>query len=233
MSLIVKKTPQATSPQQDVLKSAAFKNFFIYLLQGISFFAHRAKQASITDPKVDSFTAESLGILVGESPLSLDDFQKLVVKALEIRKAAAALYERACKENKIQRESLPGRATMEFFTDQKNLAAQARGLNAQKAVRNQKDFYWESVCIERLGTIGSIVTSDTKSIDREYDVSGFLHKALDYLSRDLSDVELVAMADQMEKARLKIVNALLAGDTMVNIPAQRITLSDIKKTKDR
>jgi hydroxylamine reductase len=231
--LTEKTIPQSPSPQQNVLKSSAFKNFFIYLLQGISFFAHRAKQASMTDPQVDRFTAEALGILVGEAPLSLDDFQKIAVKALEMRKTAAALYERACNEGGIRREPLPGRATIEFFTDKKNLAAQARGLSAKKTVSDPRDFYWESVCIERLGTIGSIVTSDDKSIDREYDVSGFLHKALDYLSKDLSSVELVAMADQLEKARLKIVNALLAGNTLVDIPAPRITLSDIKKTKDQ
>lgn len=193
-------------------------------------YAHRCRLAHLTNPAIDRFVAQSLGKITGENPIDLDEYQALVIEALRIRKIAADLYESACTHNRIQREDLSGPATMEFFTEKETLAAQARGLSAKKFSHDQKDFYWESVCVDRLGIIGTIIASEPDSVTREYDVSGFLHKALDYLSRNLCGLELVAMADQLEKARLKIVNALLSGDTLVDIPAPRITLSDIKNT---
>lgn len=227
-SLTENATQKTSTPPENVFQSTAFKDFLLYLLKGISVFAHRCRTAKLTNPAIDRFTAQSLSVITGENPVNMDEYQTMVVEALKVRRIAADLYESACAHNRIEREDLPGPATMEFFTEKETLAAQARGLSAKKLSRDQKDFYWESVCVDRLGTIGTIIAAEPDSVTREYDVSGFLHKALDYLSKNLSGLELVAMADQLEKARLKIVNALLTGDTLVDIPAPRITLSDIK-----
>jgi hypothetical protein len=212
----------------NVLESSAFKDFLLLLLKGISIFANRARIASCVNATVDRFVAESLSLLTGESSLDLDGFQRLVERAVAVRANAAEMYDRACVQNALKKEELPSPAAMEFFLDKKTLAAQALGLSAKKMSRDQQDFYWESVCTDRLAAIGGIVAREGTASDKEYDVSGFIHKALDYLSRDLSSVELLAMADQLETARIKIVNALIAGDTLVDIPAPRITLSDIK-----
>ena len=199
----------------------------MYLIKGISMYAHRARSAERIDQTVDRFTARALSIIVGDAPLDLDDFQELVVKALARRNTARALYEQSCRERRAIPEALSGPATMEFFTEKNTLAAQARGLSAKRLSRDQMDFYWESVCINQLGAIGTLVISEGTGAAREYDVSGFLHKVLDYLSQDLSNVELPALADQVEKARTKIVTSLLSGDTLVDIPSPRLPLSEV------
>jgi hydroxylamine reductase len=207
--------------EKNILKKPIYRDFLFHALKGVSMFAHRARQLSKSDPEVDRFIAEALGTMVSQKSVALSELHELLKNTLAMREQASELYAKACEPFPDKLETLSGPATMTIFTEPKTIAAQARGLGARKLSggRSRYDYYWEGVCVERLGNLGGMATFSKSSKLKRFDIYGVLHKSLDCLTRDLGAFELMALSDQLEKESLKLANVVAAGDTLTRGPS--------------
>lgn len=219
---------------RNILKKPIYKDFYVHVLKGVSMYACRARKLSAIDEAVDRFVAVALASMASSREVTINDVRDLLVRTLEMRERARELYEGACEPFPDQHEALSGPATMTVFADPRTIPAQARGLGARKLSggRTRDDYYWEGVCLDKLSTLGAMAVSTKKGPCFEYDVYGFLHKVLNYLSRDLRAFELIALSDKMDKEGLKLANALASGDTWVDVPSPRARRTPVPDSPD-
>ena len=215
------------TPDRNILKEGVFRHLMVYVLKGISMYANRARRLGTKDEKVDRFIAHALSQLIAKNPLGLGSFKTLLDEALSMRESARRCYVNACAAAGKEPENLLGPATMDLFTDEGTLAAQARGLSARKLTGNIKyrqGVYWEGICIDRLATMGAVFVSaptDTAAT-QQYDICDLIHTHLNALSEELSPLALMTLAEKIEKEQVDILNTLIAREACIPpVPLQR------------
>ncbi len=207
---------------RNILTQPIFRDFYIYILKGVSIFAHRARRLSAIDPEIDRFIAEALAVGASQRVVALQGLQVLVSQALEMRERARQLYECAVEPFPDQRDVLLGPATMTIFSQPETLPAQARGLGARKlsGLRTRDDYHWEEICLDKLGRMGALAVSSPQQAVT-LGIYDFFHEVLDYLSHDLRAFELIALAEEMERKKTELANALVEGDAFRDEPASQ------------
>jgi hydroxylamine reductase len=86
--------------------SAALQDLLIYTTEGISMYAHRARQLGARDPTVDRFVAEALFSTVTNVNFDPARLQALLQKAAVIRRKAVELCREAAKKAALPFEEL-------------------------------------------------------------------------------------------------------------------------------
>ena len=202
-------------------ESLISKDLLIEAVTGISLYAHFARQFTMTDRDIDMFVVESLVALGENSPLAAIDMVPYLSRAEEVFERGKNLYLWSCEAFGKTPEKI--RATMIATVERDEAGPFEIGgnENRRRARRDgQQDVaYWERVCIEKLSSLSGVALKSMAFERVDIDVFGFLHKTLATISRGLSVFELVALAQLVEKEKLKLVAAILAGDTIVEAPS--------------
>jgi hydroxylamine reductase len=74
--------------------TATLQDLLIYAIKGISMYAHRARQQGASDPEIDAFTIHAIFSTLTNVNFDPERLVELIHKAIVIRDAARALYER-------------------------------------------------------------------------------------------------------------------------------------------
>ena len=93
---------ELTSDLQDLL---------IYIVKGISQYAHRARAVGVIDAAADQFVLDAMFTTLTNVNFDSDRFVVLINQAAEIRDNLRSAYEAACAEKGITAETLAGPAT--------------------------------------------------------------------------------------------------------------------------
>ncbi len=170
---------------------AALQDLLSYAAQGISMYAHRARQLGAKDHDVDVFVVEALFSTVTNVNFDPTRLQELLVKAGQMRDKARRMYEDAAHAAGQQPQVLEGPVSWQPASDIEGLVAQ--GTDCSISLR--REAYGEDVAglqeLMMYGLKGTAAYADHAMILGQEDdeiYAGF-HEALDYLSKPNPAVE--------------------------------------------
>jgi len=193
-------------------ETAALQDLLIHACEGISQYAHRARQSGAKDLDLDVFVTEALFVTVTNVNFDADQIIAWLGRAAEVKDKARKLYEGAAKKA----EKLSGPALWTPADSKDGLVAQGRELSKADRIET---FGADVAGLQELvlyGLKGTAAYADHAHIlgQDDDDVYGFFHEALDFLAGDPTDVDaLVACALKVGEVNLRVMELLDAANT--------------------
>ncbi|NLH15192.1 MAG: hydroxylamine reductase [Phycisphaerae bacterium] len=198
-------------------ETAALQDLLIYACEGISRYAHRARQLGAKDAAIDRFVVEGLFTTVTNVNFDPARIEGLIRKGSTVLGQAKGLYESACKKTGREAESFNGPAKWQPAGDQAGLVAQALEIGIEKRTAGQGATITGLQDLILYGLKGTAAYADHAMILGQQDdsVFAFFHEAMDFLaSEKAKDVNaLVAMALKVGEVNLKVMGLLDAANT--------------------
>ena len=194
---------------------AILQDLLVHAAKGISMYAHRAAQLGERDKDIDVFVAEALFSTVTNVNFDTNRFTDLLSRAGLIKTKARALYEHALAKAGDSPEDLSGPAEWDQANDLVGLISQGEKVG----VESRKAIFGDDVA-----GLMELVTSGLKGMAAYVDhamilgyedekVYGFMHEALDFLSRDkIETKEILALALHCGEMNLRAMELLDNGN---------------------
>ncbi len=198
-------------------ETAALQDLLGYACEGISRYAHRARQLGAKDAAIDRFVVEGLFTTVTNVNFDPARIEALIAKASLVLGQARGLYESACKKAGRGAESFNGPAKWQPARDRAGLIAQALEIGIEKRTAGQGATITGLQDLILYGLKGTAAYADHALVLGQQDdgVMAFFHEALDFLASDKAkDVNaLVGMALKVGEVNLKVMGLLDAANT--------------------
>ncbi len=197
-------------------ETATLQDLLVYATEGISMYAHRARQLGVKDREVDVFAIEALFSTVTNVNFDPERLRDLLNKAAELRDKAKSLYEDACRKTGGTLVTLTGPAAWMPASDLDALIRQGEQVSIQKRKENQGD---DITGIQELivyGLKGAAAYADHAQMLGKEDESVYalFHKTLNFLTKDSPSIdELLATALKVGELNLKVMELLDAAHT--------------------
>ncbi|MCP4679892.1 MAG: hypothetical protein GY854_31240 [Deltaproteobacteria bacterium] len=176
-------------------RKTLLQDFLIYVVKGISMYAHRARQLSVTDREIDIATMDILHKALSDGELTVDQLADIIGRAKQIRNRAKTLYEWACGPWAKKPEGLKGPAALKLETTPRDLLLQAQGVCSMR--RHQTDdntnLVLEKLCMDKLKKAAEKALF-SRNLDTDDHVYAFCHEVLNSLSSNPSTEELTGLA---------------------------------------
>jgi len=172
-------------------ETAALQDLLIHAVKGISMYARRARQLGAVDRDVNVFTVEALFTTVTNVNFDPQRIEQMLHRAAEIRDKARALYEQACRKAGQTPQALDGPAAWQPAGSRDALLKQAEEVSIKKRIDTLGA---DVVGLQELllyGLKGMAAYADHAQILGYEDdgIYGFVHEALDFLSRNPTDID--------------------------------------------
>ncbi len=198
-------------------ETAALQDLLIYACEGISRYAHRARQLGVRDAGVDRFVIEGLFTTVTNVNFDPARIEGLIRKGSTVLGQARGLYESACQKAGRGAESFNGPAQWQPAKDRAGLIAQALEVGIEKRTAGQGTTITGLQDLILYGLKGTAAYADHALILGRQDdtVFAFFHEALDFLASEKAKDPnaLVAMALKVGEINLKVMGLLDAANT--------------------
>ncbi|MDI6829639.1 MAG: hydroxylamine reductase, partial [Armatimonadota bacterium] len=196
--------------------AATLMDLLVYATEGISMYAHRARQLGASDRATDVFVIEALFSTVTNVDFDADRIEELVYKAAEVKERARMLYENAVSKAGKSPEVLGGPAQWTPAADREGLLRQGEAVGV---ISRREKFGEEITALQDLvlyGLKGAAAYADHAQIlGKESDevYAGF-HEGLDFLTRESSSIEeLLGKCLKVGELNLKAMELLDAANT--------------------
>ncbi|MGC9453697.1 MAG: hydroxylamine reductase [Phycisphaerae bacterium] len=197
-------------------EAATLMDLLVHVTEGVSQYAHRARELGARDREIDEFVIEALFATVTNVDFDPERLVELVRTGAALRDKARQMYEDACREAGTEPEQPGGDAELTPAQDRDELLQQGR----ERTIRKRIDSLGEDIAgLQELITYGLKGTAAYADHARilgveDDDVYAFFHKTLDYLSTNPSDVdELTATALKVGEINLKVMEMLDSANT--------------------
>ena len=195
---------------------ADLQDLLLYVTQGVSKYAHRARALGAIDKDVDVFVTEALFTTITNVNFDEERLEGLIRKAGQMRDRAKKLYEDACRKAGKTPETLDGPATVAIPATRDAMMTEA----AKYGVAAGEEKWGEVVQGLRylilLGLKGSAAYIDHAHVlgfDDEA-IYGFFHDFMDFLSSDSYTVDgLVGRAMDAGKWNIAVMELLDRANT--------------------
>ena len=197
-------------------QTAALQDLLVHAAEGISMYAHRARELGGSDREIDLFTIEALFTTVTNVNFDPERLRGLLLKATELRDRARGMYEEACAKADRVPEQLAGPAAWTPAGDIEGLVRQGE----EVSIESRRERFGEDIAgLQELltyGLKGTAAYADHAQILGQEDdsVYAFIHKALDFLTKENPSVdELVSMSLRCGEVNIKAMELLDAANT--------------------
>ena len=197
-------------------QTAALQDLLVHAAEGISMYAHRARELGGSDREIDVFTIEALFATVTNVNFDPERLRGLLLKAAEMRDRARGMYEQVCRRAESVPEQLDGPSAWTPAGDLDGLVRQGE----EVSIENRKERFGEDIAgLQELltyGLKGTAAYADHAQILGQEDESvyAFTHKALAFLTKENPSVdELVSMSLQCGEVNIKAMELLDAANT--------------------
>ena len=195
---------------------AAVQDVLVYVTQGISQYAHRARQHGISDPEIDRFVMEALFTTVTNVNFDAASVAALIQRGAQLKERAQEVYEKACRDAGSDVEELTGPALFTPAETLTRLAGQAEALRVDvrlSALGPDVTGLQELILYGLKGT--AAYADHARVLGQEDDsVYAFFHESLDFLAGNPAEVDpLVGMALRVGEVNLAVMGLLDAGNT--------------------
>jgi len=196
--------------------SSALQDLLLHSAKGIAMHAHRAGRLGARDPEIDRFTIEALFSTVTNVNFDPDRLVDLLEEAGRIIERARNLYEEGCRKAGQAPESLAGPADWRPAGDREALLIQAKETSVIKRREKLGDDLAGLQDLLCFGLKGTAAYVDHARILGQEDpaVYGFIHEALDYLTKDDPTADqLLTLALRSGEINLRAMQLLDAANT--------------------
>lgn len=197
-------------------ETAALQDLAIHIAEGVSQYAHRARQLGIPHREADLFVVEALFATITNVDFDPKRVAELIQRGAAIRNAVKQAYEAACQAAKQQPESLAKDAAIEPASDLDEMIREGEQVTIQKRIDTQGE---DVAGLQELITYGlkgmAAYVDHAHILGAEDDgVYAFIHEAMAFLAANPGDVDtLVAMALRVGEVNLKAMEILDAANT--------------------
>ncbi len=191
---------------------AALEDLLIYVLKGISVYAHKARELGAKEKAIDLFVIEGLFTTITNVDFDTERLQEILLKGYEIQKKARALYLDAYKKQHGRdfEGALPAATEWKPTTDLKGLIDQGMGVGIFSDVSLNEDIR----SLRELliyGMKGMAAYADHANVlgREDEEVTAWFHKGLEAVTNDYLTVEqLVGLNMEFGKVNLKCMELL-------------------------
>lgn len=179
---------------------ARLQDLLVYLLKGISFWGTRGRDMGVSDPETDLFVAQSLFATITNANFDADRFIGLVKKAIELRDNLRARAQARC--NEIHHNDCSGSGPdwagwhpadyeLETLLEKGRTVGVMDDLNLDPDVRSLRELIV-------YGLKGIAAYTDHAYVVGKADdtILAFMQEALDAVTRDLEQEELLALVQK-------------------------------------
>jgi len=208
---------------------AALRDYLLDILKGISMYAHRARQLSVTDRQIDLFTVEALRTAISSEQLSIESVAAVLSRAAQVRDRAKKLYEWICGPFALKPESPHGSEILPIETDPQCILTQALAVDFERSFnRAQEAADLENQCVRLLGEYIARAISAQGGGECEDTAYDLIHNVLSLLADHLQRDDLTRLALIIENKKAKICDRWMDGDYSFNRGALQDTAKDSK-----
>ena len=197
-------------------ETAALQDLLIHVAEGVSRYAHCARQDGVTNHDADVFVVEALFTTVTNVDFDPERLAGLIRKGAIIRKAVASSCADACRKAGKDPLELPADAAIEPASDLNEMIRQGESVSIQKRIDTLGPDVTGLQELITYGLKGMAAYVDHARILGKEDtaVYAFIHEAMDFLAGNPSDVNaLTGMALKVGEVNLKAMELLDAGNT--------------------
>ena len=194
--------------------TADLQDLLIYLLQGISQYAWRAKGLGARDAEIDRFIPTAFFTTLTNVNFDENRFLVLLKEAESIREKAKALYHSACKQQDIEPEILTGPATLQLLQTKEGLLEQA--LDASIKIDESGEDVFGLRCLLLYGLKGCAAYAEHALMLGKEDESIFerFHEYLNFLANKPTNIdELMEVALKIGELNFHVMALLDEGST--------------------
>ena len=191
---------------------AALEDLLIYVLKGISVYAHKARELGAKEKAIDLFVIEGLFTTITNVDFDTERLQEILLKGYEIQKKARALYLDAYKKQHGRdfEGALPAATGWKPAADLKGLIDQGMGVGIfSDASLNEDIRSLRELLI--YGMKGMAAYADHANVlgREDEEVTAWFHKGLEAVTNDYLTVEqLVGLNMEFGKVNLKCMELL-------------------------
>jgi hydroxylamine reductase len=196
--------------------TANLQDLLLHATEGVSMYAHRARELGAVDPEVDVFAVKALFSTVTNVNFDPDTLKDLVLKATEMRDRAKRLYEDACGSAGKMPEKLNGPAVFVPEVTVPGMTAQAASIAITKRIDALGADITGLQELLTYGIKGAAAYADHAQTLGKQDEKLYasFHEALNFLTKPTPTVdELLAMNLKAGEINLKAMELLDAGNT--------------------
>ncbi len=198
---------ELTSDLQDLL---------IYMVKGISQYAHRARDFGVSDSAADQFVLDALFTTLTNVNFDSARFEGLINQAAEIRDNLRIVYEAACAENGVPAEIPAGPAASMPEHEMSKLQQQATVGAITVGLESAGEDVVGLRALSLYGTKGvAAYAHHAMCLGQESnEVYARIHKLLSYLAENLTDInDLLGNALSVGELNLTVMGMLDEGST--------------------
>jgi len=196
--------------------TAALQDLLIYATEGISMYAHRARELGASVREIDVFVIEALFTTVTNVNFDPDRVLKMLARAAEIKDRAKKLYEDAALKAGKTPEQLTGPAAWVPAADREGLVRQGEAVSIMKRRETLGDDVAGLRELLTYGLKGTAAYADHAQILGQEDdaVYATFHDMLNFLAKDNPTAdELVSRCLAVGELNLKVMELLDKANT--------------------
>ena len=197
-------------------ETAALQDLLVHVAKGISQYAHCARRLDVKDPEVDRFVMEALFTTVTNVNFDADAVAAMIQRGVELRKRIRSAYEKASQAAGVAPESLEGPAALEVASGEEDMVRQGTSISIENRLQHFGNDVGGLQELVLYGLKGMAAYADHAAIlgVEDDDVYAFTHETLDFLARDVSEVDaLVARALAVGEKNLRVMEMLDGANT--------------------
>ena len=193
-------------------ETAALQDLLVQVAKGIGQYANSARHLGVKDAEVDRFVMEALFTTVTNVNFDAVTIAAIIKKGVELRARIRTAYEKAAGAA----EPLQGPAALEIASDQEGMVRQGVSISIENRLQR---FGSDIAGLQELilyGLKGMAAYADHACVlgVEDDDIYAFTHDTLDFLARDVSDVDaLVGRALAVGEKNLRVMEMLDAANT--------------------
>jgi len=197
-------------------ETAALQDLLIHVAEGVSQYAHRARQLGAGQRAADLFVVEALFATVTNVDFDPERVGALIRHGAAVRSEVRKAYEDACNQAGKKPESAAADAAIEPAGDLDEMIRQGEAVTIEKRINTLGN---DVAGLQELITYGlkgmAAYVDHARILGHEDDaVYAFIHEAMDFLAGNPADVDaLVAMALKVGEVNLRAMELLDAANT--------------------
>jgi len=196
--------------------TAALQDLLVHTVEGVSQYAHRARQLGAADREIDVFVVKALFTTVTNVNFDPERVADWVRRAASVRDKARGLYEQACEKAGRTPETLDGPAALQPAEGLADLVQQGRALTIAGRLETLGADVAGLQELITYGLKGMAAYADHAQILGQEDdsVYAYFHEALSFLADVPTDVDaLLGQALKVGEVNVRAMELLDAANT--------------------